>query len=341
MSDPRDPFDFGIGFQSAAERVKQEREKRLINAKRQLPFGIAFLDDCLRSIMPNDLYVIGARTGVGKTELARSIAAHNARTGKRVHYFALEAEAMEIERRTKYGVLSNLIFKHGLQFSRPFNYPDWYRGVFDYDLGDLEQEADDYIVKNYHSLNTYYRGSRFTHEDVRRLILAEQDNTDLIVLDHLHYVDIDDDNENRGMRELMMAIRDTALLAGLPVILVVHLRKKPTGVKALVPGMDDIHGSSEIAKVCTHAIMLEPAFTVPSHRKNVNNTLITIAKDRGDGSKHLIALCPFDWRKKSYEQGYTLGRDVKGSFEPLGTKEVPYWAKRHEPLSEPMDAGLS
>lgn len=331
---PQDPmFDFGIGFESSAKRIVGERQARLQNARRQLPFGNAFLDDCLRTIMPNDLIVIGARTGVGKTELARAIATHNARMGRRVHYFALEAEQLEIERRTKYGVLAGLVFQHGVKLDRPFNYPDWYRGRFDEDLGSLEEEADEWIAARFQTLHTYYRGARFNHEDIRRLILAEQDNTDLIVLDHLHYVDIDDDNENRGMRDLVMAIRNVALLASLPVILVVHLRKRATNSKAIVPGMEDIHGSSDIAKVCTHAIMLEPAYGTPSHRKGFNNTLITIPKDRGDGAKHLIALCAFDWRRKTYEATYTLGREVKGQFEPLGTAEVPFWAERHEPMA--------
>lgn len=331
----KDPFDFGIGFESAADRVQGEREARLQNAKRQLPFGIAFLDDLLCSIMPNDMLVIGAGTGVGKTELARSIATYNARQGKRVHYFALEAEQREIERRTKYVALARLVFEHGIRFSVPFNYRDWYRGKFDAELGDIESEADDVIRTHYRTLFTYYRGARFGHEDIRRLMLAEQDNTDLLVLDHLHYVDNDDDNENRGMREIVMSIRDSALLVGLPVILVVHLRKRAQGSKALVPTEEDVHGSSDIAKVCTHMVLLAkcPESAQVPHRKHVNNTFMSVPKDRGDGFKGMIALCGFDWRKKQYEDSYTLGRDVKGVFEPIDEEQRPWWAQRHEGLS--------
>lgn len=339
MTSTPQAFDFGVHFESAAERIKGEREKRLANAKRQLPFGHAFLDDCLRSIMPNDLIVIGAGTGVGKTELARSIAVHNARRGARVDYFALEAEHIEIERRTKFNVLAMLVAQHELRLSRPFNYPDWYRGFFDQQIGDLEDEADAFIVKNLRSLRTYYRGSRFNHEDIKRLILAEQDNTDLIVLDHLHYVDNDDDNENRGVREIVMAIRNSALLADRPVILVVHLRKRNTQSKHLMPSSDDIHGSSDVAKVVTHTVMLASATEqsgVP-FRRGISNTFVSVVKDRGDGAKHLIALCGFDWDSKQYEDSYTLGRDVKGTFDPIDANHRPYWATRHEGLS---DGGL-
>lgn len=334
-------FDYGIGFKSAAERVKGERDRRLALAARQMPFHHPFLDDCLRSIMPHDYIIVGARTGCGKTELARSIAASNAAAGKRVGYFALEAEADEIERRTKYGILSALIYEHGIRLGKPFAYSDWYRGAHDGALRELEDEADQLMAERYKTLLTYYRGQRFNHEDVRRLLLAQQDSIDLFVLDHLHYVDIDDDNENRGMKETVKAIRNSALLVGKPVIMVVHLRKRERASKALMPTPEDIHGSSDIAKECTHTIMLEPARSVPATSKYHANTFFTVVKDRGEGANYMLALCQFDRRTKSYAEHYTLGRDEGGKFEPLGTSEVPFWAERHEPLSDPYGAADS
>jgi replicative DNA helicase len=331
-----DPFDFGIGFKPASERIRGERDRRLLAAQKQLPFGIAVLDDWLRSIMPHDLILIGARTGVGKTELTRTIATKAAERGKRVHYFALEAEQDELERRTKFSILAGLIPAYGIRLGTVFNYPDWYRGRFEAQLAEVDAEADQVIGTRLKTLSTYYRGPKFDHDDIRRILLAEQDRADLVALDHLHYVDNDDDNENRGMREIITVTRNTALLIGLPMLVVVHLRKRAAGSKALVPGMEDIHGSSDIAKNCTHAIMIEPAYSVPSRSRNLSNTFFTIAKDRGDGAKNLIALCAFDWRTKTYADTYTLGREVKGTFEPLGTDEVPYWAHRHEPLSCPV-----
>lgn len=336
--DPLD-FDFGLGFASSAERIRDERKERLELASRQLPFHHALLDDCLRSIMPHDLILIGARTGGGKTELGRHIAAGSAQAGRHAYYFALEAEQREMERRTKYSVLAGLIYKRGVHLGRVFNYSDWYRGVFDSQIRAIEIEADEIMAERYATLFTYYRGPEFYAANFKRLVLAYQEKADLFVLDHLHYVDNDDDNENRGMREIVTTVRNTALLVGKPVILIVHLRKKPPGTKALVPSMDDIHGSSDIGKNCTHAIMLEHASGLPSYNKNYSNTFFTIPKDRGDGTKHLIALCPFDWRTKTYADHYTLGRDCKGTFEPLGTDEVPYWASRHEPMSVPLEAG--
>jgi hypothetical protein len=108
---PKDPlaFDFGINFESVATRVKGETDERVERSKNELKYNHAFLDDLLRGIAVNDLIVLGAETGAGKTEFARAIAASNAKQGRRVYYFALEAEPKEIERRTKYAIMLGLL----------------------------------------------------------------------------------------------------------------------------------------------------------------------------------------------------------------------------------------
>lgn len=336
MSGPaKDPlaFDFDLGFKSSAERVVGERIERLRLGARALPYNHAFLDDYLRCIMPNDLVILGAETGAGKTELARWIAASNALSGKRVYYLALEAEPQEIERRNKYSIIAELVTKHRVQVPGGLNYIDWYRGAIERYLGEIDAEANELFDARYKSLFTYYRGSKFDHDDIRKLFLAVQDDADLIVLDHLHYVDVDDDNENRGFKNLIKTIRDASISIGKPVILVAHLRKPDRRIKALLPSIHDFHGSSDITKIATDAIILAPAWSMPTSREGVATTFFGIPKAREAGGTKLVALCEFDWRKKLYADHYTLGREHKpGEFEPLGTVDVPGWAHRHQPL---------
>lgn len=348
MSDEhKDPlalaFELELGFKSSGERIVGERARRIEKSKRQLPYHHTFLDDCLRSIMPHDLILIGAETGVGKTELARAIAMRNAAEGKRAHYFALEAEPDEIEMRGKFVELSSLVFRRKEHLRGKFNYSDWYRGRFDKDVADLEAEAEHAFASKYRTLKTYYRGAKFDYETINKLFLAIQDETDLIVLDHLHYIDVADDNENRGFKAAIMTIRNASLLIGRPVILVVHLRKRDQRSKALVPSLGDVHGSSDITKVCTHAIMLARASrsAFDYEREGHANTFFSVPKDRVAGASDHLALCLFDWRKRQYAPTYTLGKQSKGgdTFEPLGRDEVPHWATRHEPLSAPLPMG--
>jgi replicative DNA helicase len=337
MSDPLD-FDFGLGFVSMPERMKDERADRIAKGKRSLPFYHAFLDDYLHGIMPNDLILLGAESGAGKTELARWIAASNAARKHRVFYFALEAEAREIERRTKFQVICDLLFKHQIRIDG-LSYLRWYRGEIEAQLSDINAEAEEIVAERYSTLFTYYRGSKFDHDTVRRLILAHQDSADLFVLDHLHYVDVDDENENRGFKHLVKIIRDVSIAIDRPVVLVAHLRKQTDQRRPrLVPTMHDFHGSSDILKIATDAILLAPAWSVPSSRTGYVNTFFSIPKAREAGATNLIACCPFDTRRRIYDDRYTIGRESKGDFEPLGTTEAPRWARRHEGLSTPMGA---
>lgn len=348
MKPPRDPlaFDFGLDFRSSADRVRDERPERIEWIARQLPFYHAFLDDYLRAIMPHDLILIGARTGAGKTELARTIAATNALAGKTVHYFALEAEPNEIERRTKFQILGELVFRDRIEVPGGFSYPDWYTGRVERHVQHLDGEATEIVAHSYASLHTYYRGSKFGHDDIRRLFLAVQDATDLIVLDHLHYVDIEDDNENRGFKQAVKMIRDIAIAIGRPVILVVHLRKTDVNSKHLVPEIDEVHGSSDTGKIATSSIMLAPAKKASlkeagyTYRHGLVPTYFGIPKYRVGGSCPYVALVDFDWRRRTYSEHYTLGFVHGTQFQPLGTDDVPSWAYRHQPLAAaPPHAG--
>lgn len=331
-------FDYGVSFKSAAERLPGERSERRRLGARSLPFHHAFLDDYLRCIMPNDLILLGAETGAGKTELSRHIAASNARSGKRVHIFALEAEDREIERRTKYAELAQLVTKAGVRIPGGLNYIDWYRGALERHIGDeLDADADSIIAERYSTLFTYYRGSKFDHTELRRLILAIHEQSDLIVVDHLHYIDIEDDNENRGFKTLVKAMRDVSILVGRPILLVAHLRKSDRSRKRIVPDKEDFHGSSDIIKIATETVLLAPALCQPSHKQGIANTFFSIPKAREAGATRLVALCEFDWRTRTYADHYTLGRETKpGEWEPIDREEVPSWAHRHEPLSAPF-----
>jgi hypothetical protein len=326
MSEPKDPlaFDFGLGFEKASNRIKGERAERQELVRRELPFHVAFLDDILRSLLPNDLILLGAETGAGKTEV-----------GKHVFYFALEAEHREIERRDKYAILCDLVLERKPHRIGEMNYPDWYRGRCDDLVVGLDAIADEIVAERRCTLHTYYRGSKFDHKDIKRLFLAIQTQADLIILDHLHYVDIEDENENRGFKTTIKMIRDVALGIGKPVILIAHLRKRDSRSKSIVPHIEDFHGSSDIIKVVTHSIMLAPARSVPSSKPGISNTFMYVPKDRHGGSTGLVALCEFDRRRKTYADHYTLGRPNGDEFEPLGTSEAPRWAKRHQPLSAP------
>jgi KaiC/GvpD/RAD55 family RecA-like ATPase len=326
----RDACESLDGFRPSPERVEGELEARVEMSSRELQYHQAFLDDVLRCIAAHDLILVGADTGVGKTDFVTGVARENARRGKRVFYFALEAEPQEIERRIKFSILCEQVDRHGSAVAQDLNYADWYRGKCEHIVGRFNADADALIAKKLATLHTYYRGSRFGFDELRKLFLAIQDRADMVIVDHLQYLELPDDApENVAYKRAVSMIRDLVLGAGKPVILVAHLRKRDVRARRIVPDIEDFHGSSDIIKICTRAIMLAPARSMPSGHPMTANTFIHVPKDRIGGATGLVALQEFHRGLRAYSTRYRLGRPSSNGqeWEELERDLVPRWAK--------------
>jgi hypothetical protein len=322
----------GTGFVSSADRLKGERERRIDDGKRALQFYDPYLDDQLRGIIPTDLILFGAESGIGKTERALDIAVQNAIHGHRVDFFALEAEKAEIEMRSKFALLAQLVLdSRNLEGAEDFNYADWRLGRCEGVASHFEDQVNEWLGSRLRNLHTYYKGEVFTPRDLQRLILDRAKSTALFVIDHLHYIDGDDENENRAMSELMNTVRHLAVNTGRPIILVAHLRKADTRAGRLVPTKDDFHGSSNIVKIATRAITMSHASNIEPLHWYQSPTYVSVIKDRLLGSPPWAALTTFDLRRKKYDANYRLGILQKGRTEwkPYGVADAPRWARHH------------
>lgn len=320
-----------VGFRSFAERVKDERAERLRYANRRMSFGVPFLDRALGGIAARDVVLVGAQTSIGKTQLATIAALTNAVQGKRVYYFALEAEPSEIERRIKYQMLAKRVYRHAVSraVADRMNYLDWSDGRLEDIVGGYEAEVNAELAQSFGTLHTYYRERDFTMADLERNALAVQDKLDLLILDHLHYVDIDDTNENRGLKSITKRIRDLALMMSKPVICVAHVRKSDRKSKQLVPSIEDFHGSSDIAKIATKAVMLAPAPN-DTDTPNLWPTYMAIRKCRPDGSRaRYTGTVMFNSRTSLYEGDFILGRlkNADEAWEQVDNSKLPHWAR--------------
>lgn len=314
-------------FVAAPDRLSGELEDRLEAAEHELTFGVRFLDDALGAITRRDLILLGAKTGTGKTQLATICALANLRAGKRVHMFALEAEEREIERRMKFQILARQYYSGGANRA-PIRYLDWYRGKLQAVLGRFEATADEELRQTLRGLFTFYRVADFNSDDFARQLDAVKDSTDLVILDHLHYVDSDDKDTNRGYEATVKRIRDSGLVVGRPVVMVAHVRKGDRRYEPLLPTLEDFHGSGHISKVVTKAIMLAPAFECPTGDPQLWATFMQIAKCRMDSSlTRYAALLTFNARIDSYEPNYQLGKLTENgqAFSPIPEAEWPSW----------------
>jgi hypothetical protein len=332
----------GIDIGTFGERLRGEREERLSNAARLVPFDHAFLDDALGGLLPNDLLLLTAKSGAGKTQQVSMFAESAVRRGRRVLGFFLEAVRREIERRLKWRTLA----QYWLDTIEPIrrqrrlpplqlSYGAWMRGQLDVDMAAVERDVERWLSKEFDErLITVYRSEKFTLEQTERVMVAMQDEVDLFVLDHLDMVDFDDDgkSENAAARAIVERLRYLAVHLGKPVILVVHLKKPKDFRPSLVPQQEDIYGSSHVVKLATCAVSMAPA-----ERANeewwIAPTYMQVIKNRIDGDSRLVARVPYDLRMGMYLPTYELGRVVRGdkgedTWRQLDDQYLPIWAQR-------------
>lgn len=315
-----------------AELAEKELELVRARANSLMSFGVAFLDRALEGIARTDLILVGAPTGAGKTELVTHIAASNAYARKRVLFFPLEAEYCEIQGRIRFKLAAqryNADRRAGKVKGDNLTYRKYYYSRLPDELKCYVTDVHDFMKEKFSTLHTRYRDHEFTVENLQRDLLALKDQTDLVIVDHLNYFDSDEPNENRAVSEIVKRIRDLALLSGLPIILVAHVRKQDRKNKILVPEIEDFHGTSNIFKIATKAILLSPDREPPDDPWRVN-TYFRVAKFRVDNSvANYVARCVFNREFNKYESKFVLGKLSEDGrmFVPIEDKaKMPEWA---------------
>lgn len=319
-------------FISATACSMKEIDLREKLGKKLLCFGIDYLDDALKGIFPDDLILIGAQSGIGKTQICCNIALANMRNGKDVHYFALEASEFEIERRLKYTLVMNEFFNDSGRPKIPFvSYTDWLSGIYflHEKFNSYEISAAEKFNETYKNLYIYNKQDKFGISELISSVLMISKTTDLIIIDHAHYFDFDDDNENRSIKELAKTIRHLAIEEQTPIILIAHLRKKDRGNDDLIPGIEEFHGSSDLYKIASRVITIAPGRPTDD---GMYETYFRVAKNRLDGgTTRYSAVEYYNPKTGGYEhERYKLGwseQSRKNGFVELEWTNYPGWAR--------------
>lgn len=306
-----------------------DRRKEFLS-KNLMSFGISALDDMAGPITNDDLILVSARTGIGKTELVTNIAKENSLLGKSVAVFSLESFKNEIEARIQYKEYVRLFYN---DVNREKNFYPNYRQWMVNEPSQLENYMKYYTdtleqMQKYKTLSTRYRTDEFTVEDFIKEAVSIHNETDLYIIDHFHFFDFDSQNENSAMKDAIKKLRDASEMVGKPIILVAHLRKTDRRFKSHMPDVDDIHGSSDIIKIATKSIMIASA---PNNNldQSLTQSYIRVAKNRFDGSVcRYVALIDYSFIHNSYRNKYILGElDYDGDFTATPIGSIPRWAK--------------
>ncbi|MNJ94823.1 replicative DNA helicase [compost metagenome] len=318
-----------VGFKSMKARAQEETASRLALRENIIRFRNPFLHVALSGIFKNDTILLGAETGVGKTQISTEIAIDAARSGKNVYIFALEADRGEWERRIKYSIMCD-IWKHEGGNADILDYQDWIAGDLT-ELDKFEQRATDVFNNDpvYDRIFTFYKEDIFGLQDFVKKFATISAKADLVIVDHIHYFDLFGNDHNKELSEIMHKIRHLTQTLGVPVILIAHLRKLQQGQdRKLIPDISDFHGSSELSKVCTRAIMLSPGEWNEMYKCYV--THIKAVKNRfGRNRTMLVGKILFDPRRDKYDETFVeFGSESadKTSYVPM--LNYPLWLQK-------------
>ena len=303
-------------------------QDRITRGEKLLSYGVDYLDDALFGISQSDVVLVGAESGAGKTQLVTNVALYNAARGVTIDYFALEADKEEIEERIIYQIFCTILKRDGKRF---VDYQDFAHGKHNEPIADLE--AQDTFKKTYPTLRTLYKNGDFTVDSFRVAYLrAVANGSNLCIVDHAHYFDWGDKNDNTGLREVVTTVRDMAIENKVPCLLVSHIRKPDYKTATLAPRLEDFHGSSELYKRATKAIMI--AKGPYESTRGVGITYANAVKNRFNGAAtNLTGQLIYNYKTGQYEKGYELGSShtKRGKeFESISRANYPLWAKRSD-----------
>ena len=291
-------------------------------------------------------FLLGDFTVTHNTQCMLSIAvnAGNTNNNRRVAFFALEAEKNELERRYKFTLMLKAYNKANPGNQTFIDMPAWLKGELSVTtlLAPYDNEANEEMLLKLKNVQTFYRGyGKYTVTELERDIISRGKDCDLILVDHIGYIDLDGDNENKSVVDMMHRLRDLSSIGrGVPIIAASQTRKgdgkTPRRFAPLLPSMEDINGSKAISTCATHVVTLgrvyEPVHFASDNNSNpggvvYNPTLIHLQKFRpADRIRH-TALCMYDDKAGRYYKSYALGRTTMGDtvWEPVSP--VPPWAK--------------
>lgn len=280
-------------------------ERYFKNNAKTASFGIKYLDDKLSGILKGDLILIGARSGAGKSSLADIVATHNSKQGKNVTLISLENFEDD-----------NFVTKAYYKFKELTG--NWSLSLRDFASGDFQdsvfndlQKAEEYAENEYKNINLINRQKNYTVENLKEDIVraVENQNSDLVILDHVDYLDkIDNESEITHITRIMKEIRNAQYAFKVPVIVISHLRKSGNSkFDTIIPGVDEFIGSSNKVKESTIVIMLAPDDTENIVLdKNLRPTWCCIRKLRMGGADNTAAKIYFNTKTGKYTDEYHL-----------------------------------
>lgn len=291
-------------------------------------YGVPYLDRELVGIAKSDLVVIGARSGAGKTSLAKII--YTANDIHKTALFSLENYEGDLQASMVRKEYNDMVGSY-------WDAEKWLTGA----VTDIDEDALRIATERVNDkLKGGYIFGRIPPNDdpnkqhwtvdtlTEKIIWCATHGIELIIIDHLDYLDRDDPNEsdNAHITELMKSIR-TAQELGSAVVAFSHLRKPMGNVENLVvPNENEFIGSSNKVKQATRVIMFAPANE--GDAEHGYGTWCCIRKNRVGGIKNQAAKLFFMPATETYKDAYEIytinyaGTKTTGPVQTYGMPQI-------------------
>jgi len=326
------------------EVFKEESKSRLnLDVNKLCKYGIRPLDDALKCIMPNELVVIGADSGAGKSELGLHIALTNAKQNKTVALYFLEGGHIEAMARMKWRDVAKKYYDKYSSSGIEMDYSLWRTNQMkDLVIQGIESEVyEEYQNELKNNLFIYPISEGFTLADLTSSLWSFHSletafagidpsgfNLDLIVIDHLQYFSLaEKETEIEAITNILKAVNHITSDYKIPVVLISHLVKKK--MDRGLPDQEDFYGTSNIPKISSTAIVISPDSKNENFSTNIYHSFFRIVKSRVGVRSSLAMRVEFDLKTRSYCDEYELYRVGKKGLiakNPLSDDEKPNWA---------------
>lgn len=315
--------------------MNEEREHRYRIAESVTATGNPWIDDALAGgINMENMILVAAKTGVGKTFFGVQVSAHMARSKKRVAYFALEAEKNEIERRRLYYAVSRLVHTHYHEVKMP-RYREWLHLKEHGSWATLEDQANEQLSAENKTLKTIYAHGIYTpemfREDAEDLVNADEQKPDVLILDHLHHFFLAGD-EIDALKTTIHQIKRLKDDLGIPILILAQLRKDDFGrhSKRSLPKLEDIRGTASLSDVATDVLIIAevPDEKRPELPKGIRFPMyFHLAKSRtAPEARSYAGIVGYDVKEGTYEKQYAVAK-IKSHEDPeLCEQSGPAWA---------------
>lgn len=331
----------------------EKNNRKSVDPKRICTFGIKPLDDALIGFLPDDLIVIGADSGTGKSHIALDIALHNAMNGRNVALYSIEGNDEAAISRIKWKVMRQMYYE-SKRTDIEWNFRQWRMNLENNPIMD-KLEADALAAmeqKIGERLHMYHCDETFSITDFKNslgwFLKSKTNHTymlnetyydiDLLIIDHLQYFTFDNPmNELGETTEILKAVKNLAEHHRIPVLLISHLRKKEKNRG--LPNQEDLFGTSNIAKICSQCVVIAPCSIGVDYVHGTYPTFFRFVKSRTGLKSNFAILSDFESNHGAYAPDYKMfyvhDNIIKDEFK---SHQLPLWAYKPPVMAQSTEA---